>query len=95
MSEPLMLNVDSFIFSCHVQRSLVEPRHETTWVLNQVRLKPASSATVTSSSLEILDLACICIILSKQRTTDADQIARMLRLICAFVVRIWQNQVFS
>ena len=35
---------------------------------HQVRLKLASSATEASRSLEILDLASISIILSKQRT---------------------------
>ena len=40
-------------------------------VFDQVRLKPACSATETSYSLEILDLASIGIILSKQQTTKA------------------------
>ena len=35
---------------------------------DQIRLKPAYSATKTSRSLEILDSASICIILSMQRT---------------------------
>ena len=38
-------------------------------VCDQVRLKPAYSATGTSQSLEILALASIGIILSRQRTT--------------------------
>ena len=38
-------------------------------VFDQVRLEPAYSATETNWSLEILDLACTGIILSKQRTT--------------------------
>ena len=62
-------------------------------VSNQVRLKSACSATVTSWSLEFLDKAIICIILSRQQTTKA--LIRLRRLICAFVVRIWQKQVFS
>ena len=31
----------------------------------------------------------------RQNNKRADQTARMRRLICAFVVRIWQNRVFS
>ena len=62
------------------------PRHDKTCLrdLDQVRLKPVCSTTGTSSSLEILGLASIGSILSKQRTANA--------LICAFVVRIWQNR---
>ena len=56
-------------------------------------IKPACSATETS--LEIMDLASICIILSRQRTIKALQTAWMSRLICAFVVHIWHRQVFS
>ena len=40
-------------------------------VSDQLRLKPACSATETSLSLEILDLASIGTILSRQRTTKA------------------------
>ena len=40
-------------------------------VCDQVRLKPVCSATETSQSLEILDLASIGIILSRQRTRKA------------------------
>ena len=52
-------------------------------ICDQVRLKPACSATETSQGFEILDIASIDIILPKQRTT---------KLICAFVVHIWQNR---
>ena len=38
-------------------------------VLDQATFKPACSASKTSLSLEILDLASIAIILSRQRTT--------------------------
>ena len=38
------------------------------WVCNQVRLKPACSATDNSYSLRILDLASVRITLSMQRT---------------------------
>ena len=40
-------------------------------VCDEVRLKPACSATETSQGLEILDIASIDIILSKQRITKA------------------------
>ena len=40
-------------------------REKLFWVSDQVRLKPACSATETSYSIEILDLASICILLSK------------------------------
>ena len=60
-------------------------------VCDQVRLKPACSATETSKSLEILGIDTI----RAANNKDADQTARMHRLICAFVVRIWQKQVFS
>ena len=40
-------------------------------VCDQVRHKPACSATETSSSLNILDLANICIMLSRQQTSKA------------------------
>ena len=42
-------------------------------ICDQVRLKPACSATETSYSLEILDIVNIGFILSKQRNKDADQ----------------------
>ena len=66
-------------------------------VLYQARLKQVCSATETSWSLEISAIESIDILLSRQRTTKegADQTARMCRLICAFVVRIWQKQFFS
>ena len=40
-------------------------------VCDQVRLKPACSATETRQSLEILDVASMGITLSRQRTTKA------------------------
>ena len=52
---------------------LFEPRHEKTClqVCDQVRLKPACSATETSCSLEILGIETRGIILSRQWTTKA------------------------
>ena len=64
-------------------------------VCDQVRLKPVCSATETSWGLESLDIASRGIILSSRRNKGVGQTARMRRLICAFVVRIWQKQVFS
>ena len=59
-------------------------------VCDQVIIKPACSATEANWSLVTLDIPSIGIILSRQQTTkDADQTARMCRLIYAFVVRIW------
>ena len=52
-------------------------------VCDQVRFKTACSATEARKSLEILDIASTDIIISK----DADQTARMCRLVCVFVVR--------
>ena len=46
-------------------------RNPVFWVSNHVRLKPAYSAAETSQSPEILHLASIGIILSKQQTTKA------------------------
>ena len=40
-------------------------------ICDQVRLKPTCSAPGTSQGIEILDIASIDIILSKQRTTKA------------------------
>ena len=55
-----------------------------------VRLNLAWSVTETSWRLEVSDIETRDIILSRQRTTKA-----LMRLICVFVVRIWQKQVFS
>ena len=59
---------------------------------DNVRLKPACSATETSLGLEISAIA------SSRATANnkgANQTARLRRLICAFVVRIWQKQILS
>ena len=61
-------------------------------VSDQVRLKPAYSATETSYSLEILDLASIGITANNKA---ANQTTRVRRLICAVVVCIGDKQVFS
>ena len=60
----------------------------------EVRLKPVCSAT----DLEcwMMDMSAIGMILSRQRITGADQTAWMHRLICTFIVRIYDiRQVFS
>ena len=55
-------------------------------VCAQDRLKPAYAATEDSLRLAISDIETRGIILSQQRITKA--------LICAFVVRIRQKQIF-
>ena len=68
--------------------SLVE-RKPVFRVYDQVRLKPACSATEASQTLEISDIETRDIILPRQANNKgADQTAQMCRLICAFVVRI-------
>ena len=64
-------------------------------VCNQVRLKPACSATETSLILEILAIASIGIMLHLSRQRIAKALFRLCRLICTFVVCIWDKQVFS
>ena len=68
-----IINVKRCSIAKQISCNIIEPRHEKTClrVCVQVRLKPACSAIETSQSLEILDLASIFIILSKQRTTKA------------------------
>ena len=70
-----------------------KPHHEKTclWVCNQVRQKQARWR------LEISDVETRGIILYVlvANNKGADQTARMPRLICTFVVHIWQKQVFS
>ena len=63
-------------------------------VCDLVRLKPVCSATETTQGLEILDIASTGIIRTIQvgNNKGANQTARMRRLICAYVVRIWQNR---
>ena len=64
-------------------------------VCDQVRLKPACSASEPSESLEISieKLEVLYYLGSEQQ--GADQTARMRRLIFAFVVRTGIKQVFS
>ena len=62
----------------------------TSVIFDQVRVKPASSATGASYNLETLGIASVHIILSKQRTPKV-----LIRLRgCAFVVRIWYKTRF-
>ena len=64
--------LDSIIITIAVEYTCTyEPRHKKPLfgVCDQVRLKPACSATETSQGVEILDIASIDIILSKQQTT--------------------------
>ena len=62
-------------------------------VCNQVRLKPACSADETSYGLDNNKWRYYTIQVVNNK--GADQTARMLRLICTFVVCIWHKQVFS
>ena len=50
------------------------------------------SATETSLSLEILDLARTDYTIQAANNKGADQTAQMRRLICTFVVRIWHDR---
>ena len=78
-----------------LEMSLVT-RKPVFWVFDQVRLKPACTAPEARWRLEISDIETRSMILPRQRNNKgADQTARMRRLICAFVVRIWHKQVFS
>ena len=65
-------------------------------IFHQVSIKLAWSDTQTSESHKFADKETRDIILSRQRTKKgADQTVQMQRLICAFVVGIYQQQVFS
>ena len=55
-------------------------------ICDQVRLKPARSGTVTSKQRYYT--------IQAKNNKGSDQTAQMRRLICAFVVGIWQKQVF-
>ena len=59
-------------------------------VCDQVRLKPACSATEASWRLEIVAMTDIYryYIIQRANDKDADQSVWMRRLICVFVVRI-------
>ena len=62
-------------------------------VCDQGRLKQACSATETSQSLEISAVANYrYYTIQAANNKGADQTARMHRLICSFVVRIWQKK---
>ena len=56
-------------------------------VIKRVRHKKVYSATETSLKIEISLVACLDMIISKQRNNKViDQSAQMGRLVCAFVV---------
>ena len=61
--KPVVTNQSAQVLSEYV--TLFEPRRD------QVRLKPACSATGTSQGLAIMDIASIDIMLCKQGTTKA------------------------
>ena len=58
-------------------------------VSNAIRFKPVSSATETSSKIEISHVVSLDMVLSNKQITikGADQTAGMCRLACVFVVR--------
>ena len=60
-------------------------------IYDPIRLKPVYSATEGSKSLKRLDIETSWTATNK----GADQTARIHRLICAFVVCIWNKQVLS
>ena len=62
-----VLNMDDVDFN-YFNLSLVT-RKPVFGICDLIRLKPACSATETSQGLEMLEIASIDIILSKQRTT--------------------------
>ena len=59
------------------------------------KVKPTSRATEASWRPEILDIKTRGIVYLGSENKGADQTARMRRLICAFVVRIGQKQIWS
>ena len=89
-SLPTHAHVSSLPTHAHVSNLSHVTRNPVFGVCDQVRLKPAYSATETSQSLESLDIETRGIILSKQRTTKV-----LIRLRSTFVVRIGLKQVFS
>ena len=64
-------------------------------VYDQVRLKPACSATEASENHEIANIETRYCTIYAANNKGADQTARTRRLICAFVDGIGQKQVFS
>ena len=57
--------------------------------------KPTQLQRLVQLNAEILRVASLLIILSWDNNKDADQTARMCRLVCAFDVRMQLRQVFS
>ena len=81
-------NMVSLFVIPSINRALNEPRHKKT-CLRGLRPGQTQTGLLSNRSLEILDIASISIILSRQRTALAlIRAARMRMLICAFVVRI-------
>ena len=68
-----------------------EATNSVFWVSDKARLKPVSSATETSKKTEISLVEAF----QKANSKGADQSGRMHRLVCTFVVRKPQRQVFS
>ena len=63
------------------------------WVFNKASLKPVYLAAKTSESIDIVHVISLTITISRANNKGADQIARMRRLVCTFVVCMQQNQI--
>ena len=71
----------------------LDPRNPVVTVSDQVKFKPACSATETSLNLEILHVASLIFQIVSDKVTDLT--ASMHMLVCTFVVQIQQCRVFS
>ena len=90
----LDIKVLNFSGSWKIHLSLVL-RKPVFGVCGLVRLILVSLAVETSYRLEISNKETRYYTIQAVNNKDADQTARMCRLICIFVVRIWHKQVFS
>ena len=70
-------------------------RKPVSGVCNQVKLKPACTATEASRGLKFQMWKLEVLYYLGSENKGADQTVWMCRLICAFVVHIWHQQVFS
>ena len=68
--------------------------HYVFGITDQVRLKPACLATETRD-FAYRNYKYYMYTIQAANNKGADQTAQMRKLVCAFVVRIWQKQVFS
>ena len=80
---------DYFVFMILISIWATPWKNVSSGDTDQARHKPACAATEASMRLEILVTETRDITLSRQRITKA-----LIRLICAFVVRIWHKTHF-